>query len=174
MNPLDLALVLIIAATTVCAAQRKLAGLLVGLGGVVLLKPLLLLAQLSPFVGLTLALAFGLALGFASRYLPPQTKLRAPLRTLAGGVGGFVLGCALVLAATTALPITRDINDAIVYPPRDAPLSATLQRSHLVGLGRDILLYPLLDREGLISPERRAVLRSLHGLLVARAPWERG
>ena len=174
MNPLDLALVLIIAATTVCAAQRKLAGLLVGLGGALLLKPLLLLAQLSPFVGLTLALAFGLGLGFASRYLPPQTKLRAPLRTFAGGVGGFVLGCTLVVAATTALPITRDINDAIVYPPRDAPLSATLQRSHLVSLGRDILLYPLLDREGLISPERRAVLRSLHGLLVARPPWERG
>ena len=174
MNPLDLALVLIIAAATVCAAQRKLTGLFVGLGGVLLLKPLLLASQLSPFIGLALALIFGLALGFSSRYLPPQAKLRAPLRTFAGGVGGFVLGCALVLAATTALPLGRDINNAIIYPPRDAPLNATLQRSQLVHLGRDILLYPLLDREGLISPERRAVLRGLHELLVARPPWERG
>ena len=174
MNPLDLTLVLVIAATTVCAAQRKLIGLLVGVGALLLLKPLLLASQLSPFVGLALALAFGLVAGFSSRWLPPQAKLRAPLRTLAGGVGGFVLGCALVLAAVTALPLGRDINDAIIYPPRDVPLSSVLQRSQLVGLGRDILLYPLLDRDGLVSPERRVVLRSLHGLFVARPPWERG
>ena len=174
MNPLDLALVLVIAATTVCAAQRKFVGLLVGLGGVILLKPLLLTAQLSPFIGLALALVLGLAAGFCSRYLPPQTKLRTPLRTLAGGVGGFVLGSVLVLAATTALPLARDINDAVVYPSRSVPLNATLQRSQLVGVGRDILLYPLLDREGLIPEERRSVLRALHTLLVTRPPWERG
>ena len=174
MNPFDLTLVLVVATTTVCAAQRKLLGLLVGLGGVVALKPLLLVAQLSPFVALALALALGVALGFASRFLPPQTKARAPGRTLAGGVGGFMLGCALVLAAATSLPLARDINDAVVYPARNVPLSATLQRSQLVEVGHDILLYPLLDRQGLISPERRAVLGSLHALFVARPPWERG
>ncbi len=173
MNWVDLIFILIIAAVTALAAQRRLPGLVIGFGGVLLFRPLLLLAQISAPVALVLALLLGLGLGFVLRFYGHKWYLGNVTGSLLGGLGGFLLSLTLVLALVTALPIGRDLNNRIVYPPRTLPLGgAAVAHSTFGELGRDILLYPLLERQGLVPPEQRSVLARLHGFFVVGRPWE--
>jgi len=160
--------------TVALAAQRGLLGLIVGVGAVALLKPLLWLAQLSAFAALLTALLLGLLLGASVRPLPRFARRQPPWAHLLGALGGVLLGGALTLALAASLPVGRDLNGAVRYPAPGLPLEETLQGSRLVEVGRAILLYPLLEREGLVAPEERAALRILHGLLVPDRPWEGG
>ena len=175
MNWVDLIFLLIIAAVTALAAQRRLPGLIIGLGGVLLFRPLLLLAQRSAPAALVLALLVGLGLGFALRFYGHKLHLGNLSGSLLGGLGGFLLSLTLVLALVTALPIGRDLNNRIVYPPRTLPVGgAAVTNSTFGELGRDILLYPLLERQGLFSPAQQGALARLHGFFVVGRPWEGG
>ena len=117
----------------------------------------------------------GLGLGFALRFYGHKWHLGRVWGSLLGGLGGFLLGLTLVLALVTALPIGRDLNNRIVYPPRTLPIGgAAVANSSLGELGRDILLYPLLERQGLIPPARSGTLARLHGFFVVGRPWEGG
>ncbi len=161
---------------TALAAQRKLSGLFVGLGGVILLRPLLLLGHLSGPLAVLVALLVGLGLGFAGRTVSREVRLSSPLFSLLGGLGGFLLGCALIIVVVTSLPIAHDVSGRIVYPPQDLqePFLSAVQRSRLIDQGRDILLYPLLERQGLIPPGERATLHTLHEFFIVGKPWEGG
>lgn len=176
MNWIDIVLVLALGAMTALAAQRKLSGLFVGLGGMILLRPLLLLGHLSGPLAVLVALLVGVALGFAGRTVSRKVRRDLPVFSLLGGLGGFLLGVALLIVVVTSLPIGHDISGRIVYPPQDLrePFVTAVQRSRLVDEGRDILLYPLLERQGLIPNGERATLHALHDFFIVGTPWEGG
>ncbi len=173
---LDIFLMVSIAALSAFAAQRRLTGFLVCIGGVILFRPLYGLMETSLLFAFALALSVGVGLGYAGPWLEFRLRMRETIGTLLGGVGGFLLGVVLVLGLVTALPIERDINNFIIYPPRNLPslLAGAVQDSQLVDLGRDILLYPLLENAGQIDPANRGLIRALHDFLVVQVPWEGG
>jgi len=175
MTWLDAVLLLIVAATTAVAAERRIAGLVVGVGGVLALRPLLALAQLQPWLGIVGALVVGLVLALVGRQLLPAAPRYARWPRLLGGFGGAVLGFAIVLTLVTSLPIQRNPVEPglIYYPPRDLPgtLHRAVSESSLVAFGRSVLLFPLLDPRGGIEPGERAVISALHSVAVVGEPW---
>jgi len=173
MSWLDLLLVCFLATFTVLGVERRLFGLFIGLGGVFLLKPVLLLTTVSPWLALVIALIAGLLLGFAGQRLLPPLRTPSPLFGILGGIGGFALGLVLVLALVTSLPIERNFSNQIVYPPRHLPepVGSAVLSSRLVSFGRGILLYPLLDGQGDVPTVQRELLKGFHRLLVVGEPW---
>ncbi len=176
MNPvtwLDIVLVLMVATTTALGAKRHLHGLLVGVGGVLLLRPLLVVGHQDPWIALAAALVGGVLLALiGQRLISPAVRQRWPAMVL-GGFGGLVLGLAMLVAIVVSLPIERSaaIQNAIIYPPSNAPLglSEVFKRSPTVRLGRTILLYPLLE-----EPEaefERTLYPRLRSWFVVGEPW---
>lgn len=171
---IDLILVLVIASLVALGANRRLIGLFVGVGALLLLRPLLGLGQGNPWFSIAVAFVCGLALALLARKLVAPGKGPELVFKIAGGFGGFMLGAAMVLALATSLPIQRNpANEReIFYPPRDigTQLALTLQRSPFVMLGRTVLLYPLLPNDD--RPDRdNTVLSGLHSWLVVGEPW---
>ena len=78
-----------------------------------------------------------------------------------------------VVTTVTSLPIERNLNNQLVYPPRNLPISlrSGVINSQLVGVGRDILLYPLLVRDGVIEPS--GFISGLHAFFIVGEPWNR-
>ena len=175
MTVVDVALALTVATLAALGSQRRLVGLVVGLGGVSALRPLLLLADMNPWLGLVGALLAGLALALVGRLLLPSAGGSSLLTRVAGGVGGAALGVAVVITLVTSLPIQRDpLNpNQLRYPPQDLPtvVRPALERSMLVQLGREVLFAPLLANQDPLSPERSAVTAALHSWVVIGEPW---
>ncbi|NLG07879.1 MAG: hypothetical protein GX560_01295 [Deinococcales bacterium] len=169
----DVLLVALVAVYTALGAKRGWGGLVVGVGGVLLLRPLLVVGARGPAVALVAALLGGLLLAVIGRRLgSPALRQRWP-GMVGGGLGGLALGLAMTVALVTSLPIERNVLNPreIYYPPRNAPwgVSAALQRSPLVTMGRSILLYPLLP-----EPEQELERRAYQGLrswFVVGEPW---
>jgi drug/metabolite transporter (DMT)-like permease len=175
MTWIDLLLALLFAVFIALGAERRMGGLFLGLGGVLLLRPLLRLGQVSPILAVAAALVAGLALALAARRLTRRRRLNRLPYALLGGLGGGLLGAALVLSAAVSLPFERNSANQLIYPPRELPglLGPAVRGSRIFAEGRDILLYPLLDAQGDVSAQRRPVLRALHSYLVVGEPWER-
>ncbi len=175
MTVIDVALVLTMATLVALAAQRRLVGLMVGAGGALVLRPLLLLADMNPWLGLFGALLIGLGLALIGRLLLPAGGGRGWLVRVAGGAGGAVLGVAVVLTLVTSLPIQRDaLNpNQLRYPSQELPLTVRplVERSLLVQFGREVLFAPLLVTQEPRSPERAAVTAALHGWVITGEPW---
>jgi hypothetical protein len=175
MSWLDLVLVAVVASVTALGAHRRLSGFFVGLGGVLLLRPLLVLAQANPFLALVAALLAGLGLSMLGRRLFQQNRGAAGLMRTLGGFGGLALGLALVLSLVTSLPIQRNPANPseLFYPPRNlpAPISSAVLDSRLVLLGRDILFYPLLNKQGSADAGQQRLMSGLHRLFVVGEPW---
>lgn len=175
MSWLDLVLVAVVAAVTALGAHRRLAGLFVGVGGVLLLHPLLLLAKANPFLALLGALLAGLGLSLVGRRLLQQKRGAIVLTRALGGLGGLALGLALMLSLVTSLPIQRNPANPteLFYPPRNlpTPIASAVLDSRLVVLGRDILFYPLLTKQGQAEAGPPRLLLGLHRLLVVGEPW---
>jgi hypothetical protein len=163
---------------TAFGAARRLTGLWVGIGGVLLLRPLLGVAASTPIVGLIAALLGGLLLGLLGRNLLAGLRTGRWWQRALGGLGGATLGVALVLALATSLPIQRSPFDPnqLYYPPRDLPalVQGAALRSWTLSFGRDVLLYPLLDAQGAVPEGRDTLLRGLHRWLVVGEPWREG
>lgn len=177
MTWLDFALVAIPPALAVVGYERRLMGLALGLAAALLLRPLVILGALSPIAALTAAIVAGIAVAVLVRTIVPPRRTRVVYQQVLGGIGGFAIGALLVLALVTSLPIQRNPIDAreIFYPPRNLPepLNQAAAGSRLVQLGRDILLFPLLDGRVPFSETERTVYGSLHDYLVVGTPWER-
>lgn len=174
---IDAVLVLVLAVATAYGARRRMIGLVVGVGAVLLLKPLLVVSTRSPMLALAAALLGGVLLALLSQRMSSQTLRQRWPTMVAGGVGGFLLGAAMVTALVTALPIERAASDSrsIYYPPVNAPLglSSALQRSPLVNqYGRTVVLLPLLSpADQGNSAVERAVYQGLRTWFVASDPW---
>lgn len=175
MSWIDVLAILLLAAAIALGAQRRLTGLLVGLGGALAVKPLLMLGSGRPWLGLLAALAVGLVLGLIGRQFLPGGRNGVLWQRIAGGFGGAALGLALVLGAATSLPVQRSPFDPnqLWYPPRDLhPLvQGAASRSYTLGVGRQILLYPLLDAQDMLPEDRRVMIRGLNRWLVVGEPW---
>ena len=175
MTVLDVALVLTMATLVALAAQRRLVGLMVGAGGALALRPLLLLADMNPWLGLLGALLVGLGFALIGRMLLPAGGGRGWMVWVAGGAGGAALGLAVVLTLVTSLPIQRDaLNpNQLRYPPQDLPLTVRplVERSLLMQVGREVLFAPLLAAQEPRSPERAGVIAALHGWVITGEPW---
>ncbi len=172
----DVILVLVLATFVAAGAHRKLIGFFVGVGGVLVVRPLLGVGHGNPWLAAALGLALGVALGLLGRRLyNPGRGAEWPFQVL-GGIGGAALGLALLVALITSLPLQRNpANTAeIFYPPRNLPssITTTLQSSPLITLGRTILFYPLLPQEQYSAAERSAY-SALHAWLVVGEPWNR-
>lgn len=174
---LDFVLVAIPPAMAVLGSERRLMGLALGIAAVLLLRPLVLIGNMSPIAALAVALVAGVAVAMLVRAVVPQRRTRVRYQYVLGGIGGFAIGVVLVLAFVTSLPIQRNPVNAreIFYPPRNLPepLNQAVTRSRLVELGRDILLFPLLDGRVPFSETERVVYGNLHDYLVIGTPWER-
>ena len=170
---LDAALVLTLAVFVAAGAHKKLIGFFVGVGAALLLRPLSGLAASNVVLAVAVALLLGLVFGILGRHLGIRQNDHWGFKVL-GGVGGLLLGAAMVGALITSLPIQRNPANAreIFYPPRNAPaaLAATFQRSKLIAEGRAILLYPLLPRDGFSANQHR-LYSGLHDWLVVGKPW---
>ena len=171
----DVLLALVVAVFTAAGAHRKLTGLFVGVGGAFALKPLLGLGESNPWTAVGVALAVGVVLGLLGRRLyDPGRGPGWPYQVL-GGIGGAVMGVAMVVALITSLPLQQTAR-GIHYPPisPDTELNRTLQRSPLVLTGRTILFYPLLADAELaeLSPAQHRVYAGLHDLFVLGEPWQ--
>ena len=174
MTWLDFVLLALVAVLTVIGAKRKVTGFLVGVAGLILFRFLLVISANSVALGLVFAISAGLLLGFAGRALVLRKRGPAIPVGVLGGFGGFALGMLLLLLTITSLPIERNLNNQLVYPPQSLPASlrSAVTGSRLVALGRDILFYPLLSRDG-ATPEN-PILSGLHAFLIVGEPWERG
>jgi hypothetical protein len=176
MTWIDLALLLVVVLVTTIAAEKRLSGLLVGLGGVLLLRPLLLLGSVSAFGALLTALALGVTLALLGARLTQGWAVSDLTGQILGGAGGLLLSTVLVLALVTALPVERNAHAQIVYPPQTVNRStaAALQGSQFVRLGRNILLYPLLaaGNAPAVKGADEAAYAWLHGYLVVNPPWQ--
>jgi hypothetical protein len=175
MSVLDLALVLVVATAAALGATRRIVGLVVGVGGALLLRPLLLLADVNPWLAIGGAVVVGVGLAVVARQLLQVWSAHGPLGSLLGGAGGALLGVALVLTLVTSLPIGRSpLNpNELVYPPDSLPvaLRPSAQRSLLVGVGREVLFAPLLEDLGVLPASRAAVVLTLHRWVVVGEPW---
>ena len=175
MSVLDIVLVLTVAVVAALGAQRRLTGLLVGLGGALALRPLLILADLNPWLALVGALLVGLGLALLGRQVLQLSRVPGVVAGVAGGIGGAVLGVAIVISLVTSLPIQRSpFNpNELVYPPDTLPAAVrpAVQRSALVGVGREVLFAPLLNGASALSRERAVVVDALHRWIVIGEPW---
>ncbi len=172
MTWFDLILMVAFAALTALGAQRKLMGLVLGLGAVILFRPLLLVTQINPYLALIVSLAVGLGLGILSRLLMARRIGTSSLFQLLGGVGGALVGALFVLALMTSLPIGQDVNGLLTYPANlPTSMSEPVKQSRFIRIGRDILFYPLLanDAAGNLTP----LHKNLHNFLIVSKPWER-
>ena len=173
-TPIDLALLLFWLCVVILAAQRGVLGLIIGVLGVLFLRPLVQLAATSAPLALTVALLIGLLASLSVRPFPWLRYRQPRWGYLLGALGGAALGGALVLTLLVSLPIGRDLGGAVRYPAQSVPFAEVFGRSRLVGAGRAILLYPLLDKGGRIDPAHRGVLGALHDMFVVGQPWEEG
>ena len=175
MTWIDASLVLTVAALTGLAAERRLMGLLVGLGGLAALRPLLVLADLNPWLALVAALLVGLALALLGRHVLQLARVPGRLARLGGAIGGFALGVGLVLALVTSLPVERNPVEPtlIYYPPRDLPpvVRQAVAGSAAVAVGRSVLLHPLLVAQGAVPEGQVALYDALHRWFVVGEPW---
>lgn len=170
LNPIDLGAGALVVATTLLAAHRGWVGLLAGAAGVALLKPLLLLAAASPLAALSAAALLGLFLSVCLRPFPQLSRRSSNAAHAFGALGGLLLGSTLVLAFAVSLPVAQSAASGVRYPAVGAPWEGVFRTSRLIHAGRAIVLYPLSAEHG----SQRSALGWLHGLLIARSPWEGG
>jgi len=177
MSWLDVLLVISFSTLLALGVQRRLMGLIVGLGAVVLFRPLLLVLNASPYLALLVALVLGLLLGLASRFFLVRRMGTGLAFQILGGLGGAMLGVLLILSVVTSLPIERNVNAQIVYPPTQLPkvVSSAVRQSRFVSLGRGILLYPLFKEAGTtFNSGKDFMYKNLHNFLVVGEPWNEG
>ncbi|MGL4608491.1 MAG: hypothetical protein ACRCYY_02230 [Trueperaceae bacterium] len=180
MSWFDIFLLLPVAALTALGAKRQLTGLVVGIGSFLLMR-LLMPVAISNNAGLVIALIMavlaGVLFGMLGRTSVLQQRGLGPILTIAGGLGGFLTSLLLVGMLITSLPIENRFDGAVVYPPTNASvgplLGPAVNSSQLVKVGRSILLYPLLAKDGQIPTSQQGMYSALHRFLVVGQPWER-
>lgn len=174
---IDPVLALLVGSLTAFGASRRLTGLVIGVGAVILLRPLLLVSQGNLAAAWIAALLGGLVLALLGRNLLANLRTGTWWQMGLGALGGAALGVALLLSLAVSLPVQRSpFNpNQLFYPPRNLPslIQGAVARSWTVSVGRDVLLFPLLDAQGAVPAERRGLLGSLHRWLVVGEPWRR-
>jgi MFS family permease len=177
MSWFDIVLVAGVAALTALGAKRKMTGLIVGLGSLVLFRVLITFTERGLWgiiVALIMAILAGVLFGMLGRAAVLKNRgLELPL-SIAGGLGGLLAGIVLVGALVTSLPIEKRFDGAIVYPPQQLPsiLTSAVNSSQLVKVGRSILLYDLPDIQQSLPASQQGLYSALNNFFVVGQPWE--
>lgn len=174
-NWLDYTLIVLVATIAGLFARRKLAGLVVGIAAIVLIKPLLMLGQINLWLALGVALIASIIVAFLGQFLNDKDPFPYSLQSLLGGVGGLLFGMSMLFALVTALPLDI-VNGQIIYPSNvgRTPVSLAIEDSQLVNIGRDILLYDVYVMNNLrqsINTANPDFVETMNGYLVAGEPW---
>ena len=174
-NWLDYSLILLVAAIAGLFARRKLAGLIVGIAAILLIKPLLILGQQNAVIALIVGIILSIVLAILGQFLNDKDPFAPSLQMLLGGVGGFLFGLSMLFALVTALPLNI-VNGQIIYPSNVGRTTASLaiEDSQLVLIGRDILLYDVYVMNNLrqsINTANPNFVETMNGYLVAGEPW---
>jgi hypothetical protein len=177
MSWFDIFLLTSIAALTALGAKRKMTGVIIGLGSIILFRVLLSVASRNMsglIIAVIMALLAGILFGMLGRAsVFKQRGLELPL-TIGGGVGGLLAGIVLVGALVTSLPIEKRFDGAIVYPPQQLPplLTSAVNSSQLVKVGRSILLYDLPDIQKSVPASQQGIYSALNTFFVVGQPWQ--
>ena len=157
MSRFGLLPMLLVAGSFALGGERRLAGFCVGVGGVLLLRPLPILSLGSPFVALCLASVAGLGLSMLGRPLLPPT--RSDAATLPPFLG--VLPSALVSSSPWLRRYLASGTRSIRAPIRSgSDLSARRNRRHRR------LAWPCRIRSWMshVGPGQRGILQGFHSV----------
>jgi hypothetical protein len=177
MSWFDIFLLATVAALTALGAKRKMTGVIIGVGSVILFRVLLSVASRNTsglIIAVIMALFAGILFGMLGRAsVFKQRGLELPL-TIGGGIGGLLAGLVLVGALITSLPIEKRFDGAIVYPPQQLPplLTSAVNSSQLVKVGRSILLYDLPDIQKAVPASQQGIYSALNSFFVVGQPWQ--
>ena len=188
---IDVIGILLLAFIIALFARKGLTGFIIGVGGLLALKLLLVLSSSNAVLTIIASVIFGLLLRFIAQMLVPRLRLNRVVENLLGGVGGLAFGVGLILAFSVSLPIGFDGYGRIAYPnPAVLPagLNSVSPSSRLMKLGSTTTLYEayveegyehliyeqeikLGSKNGIVKLSPQAV-KLLHNTLVVGRPWE--
>jgi len=176
INWVYITLFLMVAAVAAFFAHRQLLGFFIGLGGFILLKPLLMLAKTNNFLALIIATILGLGLALLAQVISARMRLPQTLTLFLGGLGGFLFGLGLLFTMIISLPIELNVSNQVIYPARiPESVSRDVAAAKLVQLGRDIVLYEIYEAGNVtdqITSASPGFVKQVNGLLVTARPWE--
>ncbi len=181
VNWFDLTMLALLAASIALFAQKRLTGLLIGIGAPIVLRPLLTLGEKDPLLAIAFGLLAGATFGFIAQILSPRLRWSNRSETVLGGLGGLSFGVCLILAIVVSLPIS--VNRLHNPPTVDYPsveklptsLHENIKSSQLVEIGYDTLLYNLFGDEPtkyMHSSIDSDLIEALNKWLVLGNPWE--
>lgn len=174
MSWFDFLLMAFVASLIALGVKRQMSGLLVGIGAVLGFRVLLTIsANSNSAVAIAFALIAGLILGLFGLKLN-NIKVSDLLKSILGGFGGVLLGVLMLLAIITSLPLEKNINNLIVYPGQQLPRAVrpAVQESYFVDIGRNILLYPIIEKSNFNAGSAN-VYKLLHQFMIVGKPWEK-
>ncbi len=181
VNWFDVAMALLLATSIALFAQKRLTGFLIGVGALLILRPLLILGVKDPLLAIAFGLLAGAALGFIAQVLSPRLRWSNRNETILGGLGGLSFGLCFILAIVLSLPINvNPFSNQITYPDfKDFPdnfpvaISEYIKDSRIVNIGRDTLLYKAYPDPLQITSADPDLLQALNRWLVVGTPWEK-
>ncbi len=176
MTWFDFLLMAFLASLIVLGIKRQLGGLLVGVGAVLIFRIFVAMSTTEiKAVAIAFALIAGLFLGLFGLRLNKAVNAPEILKNILGGIGGALVGVLMLLSIVTSLPLGKNINQQYVYPSLNLKpvVRSALQESYFVDIGRNILLYPLLENNKQLTGSSAQIYKVLHKFIVIGKPWER-
>lgn len=175
MNWLDIFFTITLAGCIGLSAHKRLSGLFIGMGGALLLRPLLSLAGINNFIALLAALLVGAILAVVARSLAPKLSFNTMVFKTLGAIGGLVFGVALVLALAVSFPLNKQPQGSYhFFPQRPRFIANVATESEIVKLGRYALFYQFYDgRENPIPEDAPwGMVGLINRFFVVELPWD--
>lgn len=173
---LDILFSLILAGCIGLSAHKRLSGLFIGVGGALMLRPILGLAGVNDFIALLAALLVGAILAVLARSLAPKLSFNATIFKALGALGGLVFGVALILALAVSFPLDKQPQGNYHFFHQSGPrfLANEAQKSQIMKMGRYALFYKLYDGTDNAIPEdvNWAMVGFINRFFVVHLPWD--
>ena len=122
---LDLVLATLLAGVVVLGARRGLLGLVTSLVSLLLWLVVNVFGGIHPLLGIAMALGFGAGIAFLGRSLLGELiqNLSDIANQAAGGLGGFIIGLALICTLVLSFPTSvNPIEKKLDYPSIGLPI----------------------------------------------------
>lgn len=176
MSWLDIFFAVTLAGCIGLSAHKRLSGLFIGIGGALLLRPLLSLAGINDFIALLAALLVGAILAVAARSIAPKLSFNATVFKALGAAGGLVFGVALILALAVSFPLDKQPQGNYHFFHQSGPrfLADAATQSQIVKLGRYALFYEFYDDAQNAIPQdvNWSMVGLINRFFVVQLPWD--
>lgn len=177
-NWIDISAIVTLAACVALFFHKRWLGVVIGLGGILLLQPLRILAELNPLLALIAALVMTIIMAFLGLYLNSRNLLDEIIERILGGISGFLFGLVVVLALASSFPVGLNSQGSLLYPDKmPVAVQVAAKNSLLMKIGSDTALYQayeLYNQTSLIKSANVSFIRFLHSLFVEEDPWASG